>query len=171
MSLFRIGLELKLLNYLPSGWKPSELDLLKLANREFYCNYNLTRSLEGLREDAMDFIAKWNTGKFKAQVEAREDRKKFYSSIGWNHVKDVAFSVYGRICMLCGSTENLEVDHIISRKECKEIGHPELELALINTGILCHTCNNKKGNTSYDYRSAEDIKKMEEYLKDNPSEN
>lgn len=44
----------------------------------------------------------------------------------------------GYRCVLCGSTERLECDHIKSYS-----GHPELRLNVSNGRVLCHSCHVK----------------------------
>lgn len=53
--------------------------------------------------------------------------------------KERVFSRDGRICRYCGSDENLQIDHIISRKNG---GTHDLE----NLQVLCRDCNLRKSS-------------------------
>ncbi len=53
--------------------------------------------------------------------------------------KQRVFDRDGRICRYCGSDENLQIDHIISRKRG---GTHDLE----NLQVLCRDCNLKKSS-------------------------
>lgn len=48
---------------------------------------------------------------------------------------------YGHTCAVCGTTENLDVDHIKNRGS-----HPELVCELTNVQYLCRTCHYRKTN-------------------------
>lgn len=76
----------------------------------------------------------------------------FYSSRAWKNLRYKALRLNGGRCEACGrSAEDgviLEVDHIKPRSK-----HPELELDLHNLQVLCHDCNQGKGNQdTYDWR-------------------
>ena len=68
------------------------------------------------------------------------EEKNFYSSPEWLTLKKQALEKYGAICMQCGPTQNIYVDHIKPRKK-----FPNLELVFDNLQILCETHNLKKG--------------------------
>ena len=53
--------------------------------------------------------------------------------------KERVFARDGRICRYCGSDDNLQVDHIISRKNG---GTHDLE----NLQVLCRNCNLRKSS-------------------------
>lgn len=74
--------------------------------------------------------------------------KPFLSSPEWEHLRFKALEKYGDICMCCGSTKHINVDHIKSRSE-----YPELSLEFDNLQILCAGCNLRKGwEDETDYR-------------------
>lgn len=54
-------------------------------------------------------------------------------------LSEVVFERDGKICARCGSTENLQIDHVypVSRGGTNELD---------NLQVLCGTCNLKKGN-------------------------
>ena len=88
-----------------------------------------------------------NKVRLKAQELLNEDKLKFilsdqfYNSTDWKKIREQALSRFVRICVSCGSTDNLAVDHIYPRSR-----FPEKALELSNTQILCLRCNSSKGN-------------------------
>ena len=73
---------------------------------------------------------------FKAQS------KGFLNSKEWRELRKKALNLYGLCCKHCGSTSNINVDHILPRKF-----YPELALSLSNLQPLCASCNKIKGNS------------------------
>lgn len=49
----------------------------------------------------------------------------------------------GHVCMYCGSSEDLTIDHVLSIKH-----HPDLAMDMDNMVIACKTCNSRKGSRS-----------------------
>ena len=47
----------------------------------------------------------------------------------------------GHVCMYCGSSEQLTVDHVLPIKY-----HPELAMDMENMVIACKPCNSRKGS-------------------------
>jgi hypothetical protein len=67
---------------------------------------------------------------------------------GWPLLRNNVLKTYGRICMRCGSKDNIHVDHIKPRSL-----YPELKLDFDNMQVLCGSCNCSKGNRRIvDYR-------------------
>lgn len=66
---------------------------------------------------------------------------QFYNSTDWKQVREQALSTQKNICVECGATDNLAVDHIYPRSK-----FPDKALELSNTQILCLRCNSSKGN-------------------------
>jgi len=66
----------------------------------------------------------------------------FYASWEWKRLRFEVLKTYGAVCMCCGSTEKIVVDHIKSRRL-----HPELQLKFENLQVLCDDCNRGKGYT------------------------
>lgn len=66
--------------------------------------------------------------------------KEFYQSWEWKTLRYKVLLYYGAVCMLCGSTYRIVVDHIKPRKK-----YPELELDFDNMQVLCDECNRGKG--------------------------
>lgn len=52
------------------------------------------------------------------------------------HFRRAVFDRDGRICRMCGSDKNLEINHILPWK-----GHPELRFEPTNGEVLCHDCH------------------------------
>lgn len=72
----------------------------------------------------------------------------FYLSKEWRIIRLKILNKYGYICMKCGSTELMHVDHIKPRSLYKH-----LELCEDNLQVLCQKCNIGKSNRSQiDYR-------------------
>jgi 5-methylcytosine-specific restriction endonuclease McrA len=66
----------------------------------------------------------------------------FYNSWEWLKLRYEVLKAYGALCMCCGHTGHIVVDHIKSRRR-----HPELALCFDNLQVLCDRCNRGK---SYD---------------------
>ena len=76
-----------------------------------------------------------------------DNRQSFYESPAWQKLRYETLKKY-RKCCLCGSTENLHVDHIKPRSR-----FPALELDPDNLQVLCQRCNLAKSNhDTEDYR-------------------
>ena len=69
----------------------------------------------------------------------------FYSSAEWKKLRAWALKKYGRKCRSCGSTSDIEVDHILPRSL-----YPKLKLNKDNVQILCSSCNKVKSNVYVD---------------------
>ena len=73
----------------------------------------------------------------------------FYGSTEWRKLRLEVISLYGTVCMKCGSDDGDHVaDHIKSRSK-----FPLLELDINNMQVLCNTCNLIKSDRNcIDYR-------------------
>lgn len=67
--------------------------------------------------------------------------KEFYKSRGWLELRFDFLKNKERICVLCGSTKEIHVDHIKPRSK-----YPELQLNGDNLQLLCKKCNLGKSN-------------------------
>jgi|LakMenEpi03Aug12_release.lakeMendotaPanAssembly.Ray.scaffolds.fasta_scaffold1103410_1 hypothetical protein len=68
--------------------------------------------------------------------------------IVWKNLKKQIFNKYGKVCLCCGSTEHISVDHIKPYSK-----FPELCIDFDNLQPLCRSCNSIKGNRKIvDYR-------------------
>lgn len=67
--------------------------------------------------------------------------KKFYRSQTWKLLKEQVYRERTAICPVCGSLENLVVDHIQPVRH-----YPELIEDPNNLQILCNDCNLEKGS-------------------------
>jgi hypothetical protein len=63
----------------------------------------------------------------------------FLRSPEWKALREEAFRLFGRICHRCGSTSQIQCDHIKPRKR-----YPALALCLDNLQVLCWPCNRHK---------------------------
>jgi hypothetical protein len=74
----------------------------------------------------------------------------FYNSPEWLKLRTEVLLVYDSVCMKCGSTDHIHVDHIKPRSK-----FPHLELDFDNMQVLCRTCNLEKSNRTFiDYRKS-----------------
>ena len=69
---------------------------------------------------------------------------KFYSSQKWLNLRYNFLMKSDRVCVLCGSTNDLHVDHIVPRSLDQS-----LSLMESNLQILCKSCNFGKSNKDY----------------------
>jgi hypothetical protein len=74
--------------------------------------------------------------------EPRREAQKF---IGHKDVRNYIFEKYGKICLCCGSTKRLSLDHIVPV-------HLNGKNTLENIQPLCKSCNSSKGTNIIDYR-------------------
>ena len=105
------------------------------------------------RKDLDMVFPKWNPQRsFKDKLESSDPKKVFKAlrntSSGFISRKDVRKIVFERDenkCILCGSTDNLQVDHIVSVYYAF-IGR--IDIKLLNTSgnlqTLCNKCNSSK---------------------------
>ena len=66
--------------------------------------------------------------------------KGFYDSVEWKALRRQVRARDGGVCVLCGSTEHPQVDHIKPRHR-----YPHLALDPDNCQVLCRSCNSSKG--------------------------
>lgn len=67
----------------------------------------------------------------------------------WIRIRSEVFKIHGKVCLCCGSTEDIAVDHIKPYSL-----YPELSMDINNMQPLCRSCNSKKGNRRItDYRN------------------
>lgn len=91
------------------------------------------------------------TGTGAARKSKRGDN--FYKSWEWKKLRFEVLKYYGAECMLCGSKENICVDHIYPRKK-----YPQLALNFHNMQVLCRDCNMGKSNDDFtDFRPEGDV--------------
>ncbi len=65
----------------------------------------------------------------------------FYNSTDWKTKRNEILEIHENVCVQCGISENLSVDHIQPRSK-----FPERALESSNLQILCLICNSSKGN-------------------------
>lgn len=76
--------------------------------------------------------------------ECNNNREKKRRENGGEFTKDqkqAIFKEYGKICQICNSTSNLQVDHKIPQHICK----PNTSSVVDNAWVLCKGCNISKG--------------------------
>jgi 5-methylcytosine-specific restriction endonuclease McrA len=69
----------------------------------------------------------------------QESMQEYYQSHEWLILKQWVYAKYEKVCVRCGSTDKLSVDHI-RPISC----HPRLAFSCGNLRILCLECNRKK---------------------------
>ena len=73
--------------------------------------------------------------------EFEEKLHRFYNSKTWKLIKEQVYKTYVHMCPVCGSEDNLRIDHI------KPVRHyPSLIANMNNLQILCNDCNLEKGS-------------------------
>lgn len=78
----------------------------------------------------------------------RSTKSRFLASPEWREIREKVLAYYGRVCMACGSTRRITVDHIKPRSK-----YLHLALSFENLQVLCWECNKQKCNLhETDYR-------------------
>lgn len=72
----------------------------------------------------------------------RRDAQKF---IGDKKTRNLIFDKYGKLCLCCGTKENISLDHITPI-------YLKGENKIDNLQPLCRSCNSRKGTKIIDYR-------------------
>ncbi len=78
----------------------------------------------------------------KVVKKKRTPSEIFVSSHEWKVLREQAYMLYGRICLKCGSSNNITMDHIKPKSK-----YPALALDIDNLQPLCWPCNKKKSYT------------------------
>ena len=90
-----------------------------------------------------------------------QKRKLTQSEIStYKYIKANLLQVYGCSCQKCGSTIDLQLDHI------KPVFHfPEKTFDINNMQILCKSCNYEKGASNVvDYRTVDEVERFIKYF-------
>lgn len=106
------------------------------------------RAAAHIRANA-EYVIRQSLEAWKKQDKRRRTEKgrraaRFLKSPEWRAVREVVFERDGRLCRQCGSTESLQIDHILPKSK-----FPELALSPENLQVLCWCCNRRK-NTKTD---------------------
>lgn len=83
-----------------------------------------------IKEEKLDFTSSMNV-----------KISRFYDSFAWKQLRYATLKRYGPVCMACGATEQLNVDHIKPLRK-----YWKLRLDPENVQVLCGQCNHGKGN-------------------------
>lgn len=72
-------------------------------------------------------------------------RRRIKASIEVSKKKHIVFKYYGKICLCCGTSKNITIDHVIpvSKNGSNKIS---------NLQPLCRSCNSRKRTNTTDYR-------------------
>lgn len=103
--------------------------------------------------DEIDKIIKRKLSKQRKILRKGEKNKKIKpfstKDVRWQKLRRKVFQAYGRVCMKCGSVDDLHVDHIKPKSK-----YPRLAYRFSNMQILCKSCNYEKSNKNCsDYRN------------------
>lgn len=95
---------------------------------------------EQRRRDALeDLRVAAEAAKPKKRRHKRLARERFLRSSEWLEAREACFERLGRLCLQCGSADQIQVDHIKPRSK-----FPELALVQSNLRPLCWPCNKAK---------------------------
>ena len=102
-------------------------------------------------EDRVSILAQvhkvWESGRHNFFKPKNSERPEI-SPTKWKHLRKEVFDKYGKLCLKCGASDDIVVDHIIPYSKNKN-----LATDINNLQPLCRSCNSKKGNReSIDYR-------------------
>jgi 5-methylcytosine-specific restriction endonuclease McrA len=87
----------------------------------------------------LDGITYINRDIDKPRKRKQSAHKAFIATPEWKEVRAKAVALYGAVCMKCGSTDHIQVDHVKPRSK-----YPEIALDINNLQILCWDCNKEK---------------------------
>ncbi len=125
------------------------LDSKRKVSRDVICTTELSK------KDREELYRKVMHSDFPVHEVSEEN---FYMSPDWRALREKVFRNYSKICMKCGSKENIEVDHIKPRSKYRS-----LELEYENLQVLCKVCNLEKADK---YSPEMDYRKNPIYFQD-----
>lgn len=112
-------------------------------NPDYVKKHNDKRDPQAMRDSAKAWRAA-NPDAVKAMKASRRGLGKFPKNV-WPYL----IETFGAVCLKCGATESLTLDHVVP----VALGG---ENTIENAQILCHSCNASKGHrSSADYREKE----------------
>lgn len=103
-----------------------------------------------IRERARKDFSRWRRSlRSRSRSKPKIPDENFYRSRPWQDLRYRVLAVY-RKCLLCGTRNELQVDHIKPRSK-----YPELALTFENMQVLCRDCNMGKSNRAeHDFRDS-----------------
>jgi 5-methylcytosine-specific restriction endonuclease McrA len=85
---------------------------------------------------------------FRTKPKKKKKSNRLNNCPDWQLLRRRVLHFYGAICMCCGSTKNINIDHIKPKSK-----YPELAMEFSNLQVLCWPCNKSKNNRhETDYR-------------------
>lgn len=100
--------------------------------------------------------------KNKLSAKWAQESNRFLKSRNWRLIKNILFENFDKVCVNCGSSEKIHVDHIKARVNDISCKH---WLDITNLQPLCEYCNcTIKGRKNTDYRNNEFKEKAETLL-------
>lgn len=87
-----------------------------------------------------------------------KERHREYNLQYYHNRRNKLIQQLGGKCVMCGSTENLEFDHINSKEKTFSVGsriqnnNSEFSAELDKCQLLCHSCHRKKSKDSKDIK-------------------
>jgi len=91
----------------------------------------------------ISFLDEQYKKKKKQQSKERIEGSKYISK---SEVRNIIFELYGKLCLRCGSLNNISIDHIVP----VSVGGLNI---IDNLQPLCKKCNSSKGKKTKDYRN------------------
>lgn len=120
-------------------------EFIESINRIFESKLIISNDLEYFKSIKNKYIndyADYINGNVKKEYSARELALKYTSK---KEIRNEVFSIHGKSCLCCGSSNNIHLDHIIP---ISKGGENSIE----NIQPLCRGCNISKHNKIIDYR-------------------
>jgi 5-methylcytosine-specific restriction endonuclease McrA len=114
------------------------------------------------QKDGLDYFPVWKPRyrteerfyslDFKTRYKALRNSSSGF--IKRDDVRNILLSFYENKCVKCGSTENLEIDHIVSVYLCAKGLAPINELNTFkNLTVLCKSCNARRSPDEQTHKS------------------
>lgn len=122
--------------YWEKHWPPEEVEAMKRA---------------AAKKAGYERIERQQMLKLGLPVTTERPSTIFLKTPEWKALRSLVLEFYGCVCMKCGATKRIQVDHIKPKSR-----YPELALAFSNLQVLCWLCNKAKWHdqSEVDYRQA-----------------
>lgn len=128
------------------GWRmnPMEKELFEIPSEVWgfdLIDYQHNAPTVPVKEVILDIYKKYRTQAVRRVVVWCYPEKFTIQDIYWRKCREQILATHPNICCRCGSTENLQVDHMLPKSK-----YPHLMYCMENLQILCKSCNAKKGS-------------------------
>jgi 5-methylcytosine-specific restriction endonuclease McrA len=127
------------------GWRMNKMEMQLFGITQDVYGYDLAQYLDNkpivpVKEVILDIYRKYKTQSVRRVAVWCYPEKFTFSENYWKKCREQILASRLNICVVCGSTENLHVDHKLPKSK-----YPHLMYCTDNLQILCETCNLKKG--------------------------